>query len=867
MYSGKQYNHQLIEKDFYKFWKDNDLFEPENKSEKQNFSIILPPPNVTGHLHLGHAWDGSIQDAIIRYKKLLGFNVCWFPGTDHAGISTQTKFDKICSENKWKFKNKNEYLSNLNKWVLEQKQYIHNQWAKMGFALAYKHERFTLDPDVNKLVIDTFIKLYERKLIYQNYKLVNWDVKLKTAISDIEVIYKKTDSTLYYFKYFIENSKEFIPIATTRPETMFGDICIFINPKDKRYRKYINKYVINPVNNERLKILTDDYIDQKFGTGAMKCTPAHDFNDYKLAINHKINNYHSIMNDDGTLNEYCKIDNKSFVGIDRLKARNDIVNTLKDKNAFIKEEKYVNDVGYSERTGEIIEPLLSNQWFVKMKPIVAEYRKHNKDNGNIFIPKRFDRVLNQWFDNIDDWCISRQLLWGHQLPVYHNKKNIYVGNNPPKGYERENMILDTWFSSGLWPLVFTINNNLKEFYPINTLVTAYDILFFWVARMLFQCSINTTKLPFKNIYIHGLVRDEQNRKMSKSLGNGIDPNDVIDKYGADALRLFLISQTANGEDLRFSFQKIEHMANFLNKIWNANNFLSQYEKVEFNLNKISLDINKWILNDFRIVAKKYHEMFTKYNFSVMTKLLIDFFWNIYCNNYLNLIAPILKSNNKSLVNETIYVAKFIYKQLIIMLHPFAPFVTENIYQLQDIRPCKSIMLESFDNIKLSCNKETITNANYLISIINTIRDIRIKNSIKNSIKFNINLITTNKNYDFLLKNYKNNNAFLNSHMINIENISKKHINQENEIVPINDGIIIEYDKSLINSSNKIENLLKKKVLLENEIVRSKNILSNKNFINKANPSKVKLEQDKYRKYLDEYSNLMKVINNEKKLQK
>ena len=856
MYKLKIYNHKLIEKDWYSFWKKNNLFEPNIKSKSPKFSIILPPPNITGHLHLGHALDGTIQDVLIRYKKICGYNVCWFSGTDHAGISAQTKFDKIAKQQNKCFKNQSDYLKQLTNWVETQKQHIHDQWEQLGFALSYQYESYTLDSNVNKLCNQVFVNLYKKGLIYQDYKLVNWDVKLKTAISDIEVFYKETKSKMYYFKYYIDGKKDFLIVATTRPETMFGDTNLVINPKDRKYKKYLNKYAINPVNNQKILIIGDEYVDMKFGTGVMKCTPAHDFNDYELAKRHNIKNYHSIMNDDGTLNKYCVINKTSYNNIDRLQARELIVDYLKSLGLLIKIEEHNSNIGYSERTGEVIEPLLSKQWFIKMKPIVKQLQQNLKTKKQLkFYPTHFKKTLNTWLDNINDWCISRQLIWGHKIPAYYNKlkNNIYVGLKPPKGYIQYPDVLDTWFSSGLWPLVVTkynIHNNMNDFYPIDVLVTAYDILFFWVARMLFQCNDLSNQIPFKDILIHGLIRDELNRKMSKSLGNGIEPETVIDKFGADALRLYLMSNTTMGEDIRFSINRISYISNFLNKVWNIHNLLKKYNYTP--TNNIIHPLNKSIYFKFNKLVVRIKSLYNKYNFSVLTKDLISFIWNEYANTYLELINPLF--HNKQYSNETIMVAKYIFKNILILLHPFTPFITENIYQIM-FHDQISILKESIFNP----NKKQLDNSsnkliNKLIPIINKIRELRIKYSIKKDVIININLVGND-----LIKQQKFITNFLSIYKIKVNKIDEKRINNTWDIINLNDSII-EFQNAFISKQDELDKLNKQKLFLEYEIKRSREILSNKNFIDKAPKQKVLLEKAKYAKYQESYKLIINEIN-------
>lgn len=857
LYKDKKYNHTKIEAGWYKFWKDNNLFEPLSyeKSER-NFSIILPPPNVTGHLHLGHAWDGTIQDCLIRYKKLKGFNTIWIPGTDHAGISAQTKFDKILKQkkvNKSKW-TREKYINELIKWVQGQKEYIHKQWARLGFALSYKNEEYTLDKGVSELTLNTFINLYNRGLIYQDLKLVNWDCKLQTAISDIEVIYKETKSKLYYFKYFVEGTKDFLPIATARPETMFGDTNVFVNPFDERYKKYINKSVINPINKEKIAVLADPYVDIKFGTGAMKCTPAHDFDDYRLAKKYSIHNYKTVINPDGTMNENCVFKGIKPNKTDRFEARRIVVDELKKDGLLIKIEEKKSNIGYSERTNEVVEPLLSKQWFVKMQPIVAELKKNLATSQMQIVPQRFQKMLDNWLNNIDDWCISRQLLWGHKIPFYYGPVNnqIYVGLNPPKGYKQTSEVLDTWFPSGLWPVVCTIknkNNDCSNFYPTSILVTAYDILFFWVSRMLFQCNNLTNTIPFNNLLIHGLVRDENGKKMSKSLGNGVEPDEVIEKYGTDSLRAFLFSSATLGEDLTYSPKRLDYMSNFLNKLWNAHNYLRQYKYEP--VNDLAHPLNYWICTKFNAFVNKIDKLYDQYDFSVLMSEIINFVWETYCNNYLELTHSLL--NDEKFKKETIFTAYEIFKKILIVLHPICPFITENLYQIFKFGK-QSIMLENWSLMINKFTNETFTVLiDSLIPIINKIRELRIKNSIKNNVVINVNIINT-----FLTKHSNFVFEFLKRFNINVQQIDSKRINTQSSII-VADNSLIEYSSEVVDQQKSLEKLLKEKRNLEFEISRSKTILKNKKFLANAPAAKVQLEKDKFQKYKDSYKTICKVI--------
>ncbi|MDR2636447.1 MAG: valine--tRNA ligase [Mycoplasmataceae bacterium] len=854
------YSHSEVEKKLYDFWLKNNLFDliPKSKNTK-NFSVLLPPPNITGKLHLGHAWGTSLQDCIIRYKKIQGYRTFFIPGTDHAGISTQTKFEKILVENKVD-RNKmtdKQFLKELNVWALAQSNHIHKQWKSLGLALNYKYETFTLDKNVNDLIALEFKKLYDKGLIYQANKLVNWDIKLQSAISDLENIKTETKGTMWYFKYFLEGDKHtFVIVATTRPETMFADTNLVVNPKDKRYIKFLGKNFINPVNNKKLKMIADEDIKIDFGTGVMKCTPAHSFEDYAIAKRNKITKFVSCINPDGKLNKNANTKIMNFEGFDRIEARQCIVAALEKLGHLIEAKPHLHNVGKSERTGEVIEPLLSLQWFVKMSPIVGNLKKLLKNHEPSYFPPRFKNVMNEWLNKTEDWCISRQLLWGHQIPVWFHKKTkkIYVDVVPPKNvkdYVRETSVLDTWFSSGLWPLATTKYGAYKkmtsDFYPIDVLLTGWDIIFFWVARMLFQCSFIDNTVSLKNIVLTGLIRDKNNKKMSKSAGNGIDPDDMISKYGADSLRATLISGANNGEDLIFDEIKIINNRNFINKLWNANNLVSNIPDTKINVEKIDY-VDKWIINEFNKVLTVYKKNMDKFAFAFAWKNILDFTWETFCNTYLELTKI---SNNP----ETKKVINYIYKQILIMLHPFIPFVTEYIYQ-DKYKDKKSIMVEKILTTPIKVATKH-TDALLLIKIFQSIKTLRIKNSLPLSKEININIVTEQK-YDIKLLNLK-----LNKFFTNINKISNLRDSEIKEIF-VENGFTIEI---VSNLSNKNDEIRKNEILLsklKNELDRSARILSNQEFIKKASKEKVKIEEEKQREYMRQYMQVEAILKKIKK---
>ncbi len=861
---NKKYEHLKVEQDKNQFWYSNNLFEP--KDSNKFFSIVLPPPNVTGHLHLGHAWDVSYQDVLIRYKRLNGYSALWLPGTDHAGIATQTKFDRILFETTGKRKDdlgKEKFLSELWNWKQSQADFIHSQWAKMGLSLSYKNEKFTMDEDVNLAVRKVFVELYKKGLIYQDKKIVNWDPQLKTAISNIEVIYKETSSKMYYFKYFTENKKDFVIVATTRPETMFGDVCLVAHPTDERYLKFKGQKFINPANDELLDLVFDDYIEKDFGTGIMKCTPAHDFNDNEIAKRHHLKVI-NIFNEDATLNE---LGNK-YKNMDRFECREKLVSDLKQKGLLEKIETITNNVGYSERTNVVVEPYMSNQWFVSMDKLakkVREIQSSTKNKVN-FVPERFNKTLLNWLENIEDWCISRQLWWGHQIPIWYHKKTneIYCEINPPKDIEnwvQDESVLDTWFSSGLWPMVTmnwpdTKNPIFKNYFPSDVLVTGYDIIFFWVSRMMMLTEEFTDTIPFKNVLIHGLIRDEQGRKMSKSLGNGVDPMDVIDEYGCDSLRLFLTATSSLGEDLLFSPTKIAHYWNFINKLWNGFRFIYDLiEKHEWKIN-LKLDpkkldvVDKAILDKLNSVIEKVSKCYEQFNFVVGTKYLVDFIWDEFNNNYLELCKIKIKNNDLECLN----VLSYVLKQSIILLHPQAPFVTEEIYShMFKTKDQISIMNETWPSV-LSI-KDFDKQAYHNFSLISElIKKIRLEHQLKFSDQIHITAFDTVNNKEV------NTGIFCNYY--EAWNTSFKEIKDKDTQV-INyflDNIKLNFYKA-INKQDLLDGLLKQQKTIEFEYNRAYNMLQNQNFVAKASADKIQSEKDKLEKYKTQLDEINEQIKN------
>ena len=689
----KKYNHKLVEKDKYDVWKNNNYFKCDVDSSKEAYSIVLPPPNVTGKLHIGHAYNVSIQDAIIRYKRMQGFDVLWLPGMDHAAIATEAKVVKRLKDqgiDKYDY-GRDKFLKACWDWTNEFGDNIRDQWAALGLSLDYSKERFTLDDDLNKAVTKVFVDYYNKGLIYRGERIINWDPVALTALSNEEVIYKEEKGAFYHIKYKLEDSDEYLDIATTRPETLFGDTAVAVNPKDKRYKKYVGKNVVLPIVNKLIPVITDEHADMEKGTGCVKITPAHDPNDFEVGNRHNLERI-VIMNDDATMNENVP---KKYIGMSREKCREELVKDLEKEKLLFKIEPLVHEVGHSERTGVMVEPMVKKQWFVKMEPLAKKALEFqsNKDEKINFVPRRFEKILNHWMEISYDWCISRQLWWGHRIPAWYKDDKIYVGMEAPKekGWVQDDDVLDTWFSSALWPFSTlgwpNKTKDIEKYFPTDCIVTAYDIIFFWIARMAFQTEYIMKKRPFKDCIIHGLIRDKQGRKMSKSLGNGVDPFDMVEKYGADSLRFYLTTDGSMGMDLRFDEVKLTSTWNFINKIWNASRFaLMNIESLDEIVLEDLKPEDKWILTKYEKVVKSVTKHMDKYEFNLAGSEIYDFTWNYFCDYYIEMAK--YTSEDKRTQSTLCFVLTGILK----LLHPFMPFVTEEIYQMLPVKEADSIMI-------------------------------------------------------------------------------------------------------------------------------------------------------------------------------
>ncbi len=824
-----KYNHIEVEKDKYESWKSKGYFESGDMSKKP-YAIVIPPPNVTGKLHLGHAWDTTLQDIIIRFKRLQGYDALWLPGMDHAGIATQAKVDAKLKDMgiNPRSLSREEWLKYAWQWKDEYAENIHKQWAKLGLSLDYTKERFTLDEGLSNAVNKVFIDLYNKGLIYRGERIINWDPVAQTALSNEEVIYKEDKGAFYYIKYYLEDKSDFLTVATTRPETLFGDTAVIVASDDDRYKKFVGKNVILPIVNKLIPVLTDIHADKEVGTGVVKITPAHDPNDFEVGNRHNLERI-IVINKDGTMNSNAL----KYEGMTIKECREALVKDLKDLSLLVKVEEIKHTVGHSERTDAIVEPYLSKQWFVKMRPLadrVLENQK-NKDTKVNFVPSRYEKIMNHWMEITYDWCISRQLWWGHRIPAYYKGDEVYVGINPPSDeWVRDPDVLDTWFSSALWPfstLGFPDDTTLlKRYYPNSCLVTGYDIIPFWVNRMTFQGLEFMGERPFKDCLIHGLIRDKEGRKMSKSLGNGVDPMDVIDKYGADSLRYFLATSTSNGTDLRYDEEKVASSWNFINKLWNASRFvimnLDGFNKIEL----VNLSISdKWILNKLNDLIKNVTRHMEKYEFNVVGSELYNFIWDDFCDWYIELSKIDMNNTTKSVLLYTL-------TQILKLLHPFTPYVTEEIYQMLPVHE-ESIMISKYP----SYNKVFIDKDNsldLLIELIKKIRKIKLENNIKNYIIVtksilvldNTNIISKMCKCDSIKDSYE-------GPYLNID------VSLNDEVVSIYyDGTLSDYEKELLNKEK--ESLIK-------SIERREKLLSNPGYVNNAPKNIVDKEKEDLKK--------------------
>ena len=848
-----KYDPQTIEKGRYQWWLEGKFFEAKNDQEKQPYTIVIPPPNVTGKLHLGHAWDTTLQDILTRMKRMQGYDVLWLPGMDHAGIATQAKVEaKLREEGKSRYDlGREKFLEQTWAWKEEYAGFIRAQWSKMGLGLDYTRERFTMDEGLSKAVNEVFVKLYEKGLIYRGEYIINWDPATKTAISDIEVIYKDVQGAFYHMNYPLADGSGSIEIATTRPETMLGDTAVAVHPEDERYKHLIGKTVILPIVGREIPIVADDYVDMDFGSGAVKITPAHDPNDFEVGNRHNLERV-LVMNEDGTMNEKAG----KYNGLDRFECRKRIVKDLQELGVLFKIEDHMHSVGHSERSGAVVEPYLSTQWFVKMQPLADEAIELQKSEGKVnFVPERFEKTYLHWMENIRDWCISRQLWWGHRIPAWYHKETgeIYVGHEAPadsENWNQDNDVLDTWFSSALWPFS-TLGwpdqdaEDFKRYYPTDALVTGYDIIFFWVSRMIFQGIEFTGQRPFKDVLIHGLIRDMEGRKMSKSLGNGVDPMDVIDQYGADALRYFLATGSSPGQDLRFSMEKIESTWNFANKIWNASRFALmnmdglKYEEIDITGEKSVAD--KWILTRLNETIETVTRLSERYEFGEVGRVLYNFIWDEFCDWYIEMAKLPLYGEDEAAKKTTRSILAYVLDNTMRLLHPFMPFITEEIWQNLPHEGVSITVAKWPENDAVLTDLQAAEEMKLLVEIIRSVRNSRAEVNTPMSKK--IKMIVKAKDQAVLAILEKNRaylERFCNPEELQLATAVETPDKAMTSIVT--GAEIILPLEGLINLEEEIARLKKEWEKLNKEVERVQKKLSNEGFVKKA-PEKV-IEEEK-----------------------
>ena len=832
----KKYNPKEVEKDKYNKWKEKGYFKADPKSTKTHYSMVIPPPNVTGKLHIGHAYDTAIQDAIIRYKRMQGFDTLWLPGMDHAAIATEAKVVKKLKDegiDKYEY-GREKFLEACWDWTKQYGENIRNQWAGLGLSLDYSRERFTLDEGLNKAVTKVFVDYYNKGLIYRGEKIINWDPQAKTALSNEEVIYSEEKSAFYHLKYKLEDSEEYLDVATTRPETLFGDTAVAVNEKDERYKKFVGKNVILPLVNKPIPVITDEHADMEKGTGCVKITPAHDPNDFEVGNRHNLERI-IIMNDDATMNENVP---EKYRGMTREQCREACLEDLKASDLLLEVEPLVHEVGHSERTGVMVEPMIKEQWFVKMKPLAEKVLKFqdDKDKKVNFVPKRFEKTLRHWMEISYDWCISRQLWWGHRIPAWYKDGEIYVGMEAPKekGWVQDEDVLDTWFSSALWPFSTlgwpeeTVD--FKAYFPTDCLISGFDIIFFWVARMMFQSEYINDVRPFKDIVVHGLIRDKEGRKMSKSLGNGVDPFDMIEKYGADSLRFYLTTDGSMGPDVRFDEVKLASTWNFINKVWNASRFALMNIEDLSEIKLIGLKPeDKWILTKYEKTVKAVTKHMDKYEFNLAGSEIYDFAWNVFCDYYIEMAKYSLTTES---TKSTLC---FVLTGILKMLHPFMPFVTEEIYGMLPVKDNESIMISDYPNYdkKLVFTEEEKA-VDDQIEFIKNFRNVKAENNITKDMKV---MFDTTDDNDLIVKMLK-----LQDNIVK-EPLGMKAYKVFSTRVKAQiffEKIETEADKAIKATQIKV---------LQDSIARREKLLSNENYVKKA-PEKIvemdrkKLEEEK-----------------------
>ena len=872
-----KYNPQAIEAGKYEEWLERGVFKPSEDPEAEPYSIVIPPPNVTGKLHLGHAWDVTLQDMIIRQKRMQGFDTLWLPGMDHAGIATQAKVEeKLRGQGLSRYDlGREKFLEQTWAWKEEYAGHIRQQWAKMGISVDYSRERFTLDEGLSEAVKKVFVTLYEKDLLYRGEYIINWDPAAKTSLSDIEVIHKDVEGAFYHMKYPLADGSGYLEVATTRPETLLGDTAVAVHPDDERYQALIGKKVILPLVNREIPVIADEYVEQDFGTGVVKITPAHDPNDFEVGNRHDLPRI-NVMNDDATMNELAG----KYQGMDRFAARKAVIADLDAAGLLIKIEQHLHSVGHSERTGVVVEPRLSTQWFVRMGPLAEQAiaaQKAQGENTVNFYPPRFNDAYIRWMENIHDWVVSRQLWWGHQIPAwYHNESGeVYVGMEAPadsQNWTQDPDVLDTWFSSALWPFSTMgwpdeESADYKRYFPNNTLVTGYDILTFWVSRMMFQSLEFTGRRPFQNVLIHGLIRDAEGRKMSKSLGNGVDPMDVIEQYGVDSLRWFLANGSAPGQDVRFSTDKMDAAWNFINKIWNASRY------VLMNVGDLTLDnlsigqdltlADRWILARLQTTIADVTRLFERFEFGEAGRILYSFIWDDYCDWYIEMTKEQLQ--DKEAANTTTKsILVFVLDQFLRLLHPIMPFVTEEIWQQiggQD----KSIVVADYPRVMEAYQDSQVeAQMAQLMELIRAVRTIRNEMNTPLSKAVDLYIKVQDAAGQALLEA---NQAYIKRFCNPAQLVISQAPEHPEEVVTqvLSFAEILMPLKGLIKLEDELARLEGEQAKLEKEVARIDGKLSNEKFVSRAPEQVVAEERNKRQGYLSQLETVKERIQQVKDL--
>ena len=872
---AKNYDPSEFEDRIYKNWVEKGYFHAEVDSKKEPFTIVIPPPNVTGQLHMGHALDETLQDILIRYKRMQGYNALWVPGTDHAGIATQIKVEESLRVNEGLTRydlGYDAFLERVWDWKKHFGGRIINQLKKIGSSCDWDRERFTMDEGCSKAVREVFVNLYNKGLIYQGSRIINWCPHCITALSDAEVEHEEQAGHFWHIKYPIKDSDDFVIIATTRPETLFGDTAVAVNPDDDRYKDLVGKTLLLPLTDREIPVIADEYVDKDFGTGCVKITPAHDPNDFEVGQRHNLEKIR-VMNDDATMNEYAG----KYCGMDRYECRKAMVSDLEEMGLLVKVEDHSHNVGVCYRCGTSVEPIISKQWFVKMKPLAEPAIEAVKNGDTKFVPERFSKTYMNWMENVLDWCISRQLWWGHRIPAFYcddcgkttvSKEDITVCPHCGGKVHQDENVLDTWFSSALWPFS-TLGwpektPELDYFYPTSVLVTGYDIIFFWVSRMIFSALEHTGQVPFKHVFIHGLVRDAQGRKMSKSLGNGIDPLEIIDKYGADALRFTLATGNAPGNDMRFYIERVEASRNFANKIWNASRFALM--NLDINENKLpdksELQLeDKWILSKYNTLCREVTENLDKFELGVAVSKLYDFIWDNLCDWYIELIKPRLFDNENPTAKTAQYVLTYVLSGTMKLLHPFMPFITEEIWQHLP-HDGESIVISDYP--KYSDSLSFPDDEKKMELIMNTVSAIRLRRNEMNvppSKKAKL-IIVTEKD-DIFAQGKAFYEKLASASETVIQN-SKNNIPENAVNIVVDSAEIYIPMGELIDKDKELKRLFDEKKRLESEIDRVNKKLSNSGFVAKAPKNVIdeeKAKGEKYSKMLEKIEESIKVAEN------